>query len=100
DMWDAPGPQAARVEDVNDEEDDENKSTCYAYEYNKGPVADILGKGETAFEKMKEVQDSLGGSAYSPFEDWEEWELAQWLINNINQRAMDEFLKLPVVGEQ
>ncbi|KAI5996401.1 hypothetical protein EDD15DRAFT_2365242 [Pisolithus albus] len=41
DMWDAPGPQAAQVEDANDEEDDENKSTCYAYEYNKGPVADI-----------------------------------------------------------
>ncbi|KAI5995911.1 hypothetical protein EDD15DRAFT_2164382 [Pisolithus albus] len=96
-MWDAPGPQAARVEDANDEEDDENKSTCYAYEYNEGPVADILGKGETAFEKTKEVQDSLGGSAYSPFEDREEWELAQWLINNVNQRATDEFLKLPVV---
>ncbi|KAI5990447.1 hypothetical protein EDD15DRAFT_2170319 [Pisolithus albus] len=95
-MWDAPGPQAARVEDANDEEDDENKSTRYAYEYNEGPVADILGKGETAFEKTKEVQDSLGGSAYSPFEDREEWELAQWLINNVNQRATDEFLKLPV----
>ncbi|KAI5981382.1 hypothetical protein EDD15DRAFT_2115623, partial [Pisolithus albus] len=50
------------------------------------------------FEKMKELQDCFGGSAYSPFEDREDWELAQWLIDNVNQRAADEFLKLPVVS--
>ncbi|KAI6006884.1 hypothetical protein EDD15DRAFT_2383857 [Pisolithus albus] len=33
----------------------------------------------------------------SPFEDCEEWELAQWLINNVNQRATDEFLKLQLL---
>ncbi|KAI6101851.1 hypothetical protein F5141DRAFT_964381, partial [Pisolithus sp. B1] len=53
---------------------------------------------ETAFEKMKELQDGFGGSAYSPFEDHKEWELAQWLINNDTQWATDEFLKLPVVS--
>ncbi|KIK13982.1 hypothetical protein PISMIDRAFT_60662, partial [Pisolithus microcarpus 441] len=59
-----------------------------------------LGKGETAFDKMKKVQDGLGGSTYSPFEDRDEWELGQWLINNINQWATDEFLKLQVVSDQ
>ncbi|KAI6102035.1 hypothetical protein EDD16DRAFT_1696689 [Pisolithus croceorrhizus] len=41
---------------------------------------------------MKQVQHIFGGSRYPPFEDHEEWELAQWLINNVNQRATDEFL--------
>ncbi|KAI5984843.1 hypothetical protein EDD15DRAFT_2390291 [Pisolithus albus] len=76
--------------------DDEEYFPCYAREYDEGPVADVLGKGETVFNKMKKVQDSLGGSTYSPFEDRDEWELAQWLINNVNQRATDEFLKLQV----
>ncbi|KAI6106269.1 hypothetical protein EDD16DRAFT_1491001 [Pisolithus croceorrhizus] len=79
--------------------DNEECFPHYACEYDKGPVADVLGKGETAFNKMKKVQDSLGGSTYSPFEDRDEWELAQWLINNINQWVTDEFLKLQVVGD-
>ncbi|KIK17767.1 hypothetical protein PISMIDRAFT_110783, partial [Pisolithus microcarpus 441] len=54
----------------------------------------------TVFEKMKELQDGFGGSAYSPFEDHKEWELAQWLINNVTQWATDEFLKLPVVSHR
>ncbi|KAI6040960.1 hypothetical protein EDC04DRAFT_2879042 [Pisolithus marmoratus] len=86
---DAPRPYAAWVEDETDVEGD---NPCYA-------LANILGKGETAFEKMKETQDGLGGSVYSPFEDREEWELAQWLINNVNQQATDDFLKLQVVGD-
>ncbi|KAI5990101.1 hypothetical protein EDD15DRAFT_2170625 [Pisolithus albus] len=92
----APRSYAARVEDADDEDDGVSSSSRYAREYNEGPAADVLGKGETAFEKMKELQDCFGGSAYSPFEDREDWELAQWLIDNVNQRAADEFLKLPV----
>ncbi|KAI6011644.1 hypothetical protein EDC04DRAFT_2958726 [Pisolithus marmoratus] len=97
---DAPRPCAARVEDADDNEDNEdreNKISHYACEYDEGPVADILGKGQTAFEKMRRVQDGFGGSTYSPFEDREDWELAQWLIGNVNQWAADEFLKLQVV---
>ncbi|KAI6095123.1 hypothetical protein EDD17DRAFT_1772574 [Pisolithus thermaeus] len=87
-------PYAAWVEDMPD---DEEYFPCYACEYDEGPVANVLGKGETAFNKMKKVQDSLRGSTYSPFEDRDEWELAQWLINNVNQQATDEFLKLQVM---
>ena len=31
-----------------------------------------------------------------PFEDEEEWQLAEWLIQNVSQRQMDNFLKLPI----
>ncbi|KAI6160446.1 hypothetical protein EDD17DRAFT_1778355 [Pisolithus thermaeus] len=49
---------------------------------------------------MRELQDGFGGSTYSPFEDGEEWELAQWLINNVTQWTTDEFLKLPVISHR
>ncbi|KAI5987799.1 hypothetical protein EDC04DRAFT_2993988 [Pisolithus marmoratus] len=94
---DAPRPYATQVEDETDVEGD---NPHYACEYDEGPVADILGKGETAFEKMKETQDSLGGSVYSPFKDCKEWKLAQWLINNVNQWATDDFLKLQVIVDK
>ncbi|KIK19772.1 hypothetical protein PISMIDRAFT_13424 [Pisolithus microcarpus 441] len=100
---DTPRPHVAQVEDADDDEDTgdrQNRLSRYACEYDEGPVADILGTGQTAFENMREVQDSFGGSTYSPFEDREDWELAQWLINNVNQRATDEFLKLQVTRTQ
>ncbi|KIK26765.1 hypothetical protein PISMIDRAFT_94556, partial [Pisolithus microcarpus 441] len=100
---DTPRPHVAQVEDADDDEDTgdrQNRLSRYACEYDEGPVADILGTGQTAFENMREVQDGFGGSTYSPFEDREDWELAQWLINNVNQRATDEFLKLQVTRTQ
>ncbi|KAF8124416.1 hypothetical protein EV363DRAFT_1178044, partial [Boletus edulis] len=35
---------------------------------------------------------------YAPFVDRSEWELAGWLVKNVNQRATDGLLKLPVVS--
>ncbi|KAI6016622.1 hypothetical protein BKA83DRAFT_4473351 [Pisolithus microcarpus] len=69
---DTPRPHVAQVEDMDDDEDTgdrQNRLSRYAC--------------QTAFENMREVQDGFGGSAYSPFEDREDWELAQWLINNL-----------------
>ncbi|KAI9453445.1 hypothetical protein HD554DRAFT_2031914 [Boletus coccyginus] len=41
-------------------------------------------------------QDSTKKGTYVPFADYDEWELAQWLIKTINQHATDKFLKLPI----
>ena len=35
---------------------------------------------------------------WAPFEDLEEWDLAQWLLLNAGQNATDKFLKLPIVS--
>ncbi|KAF8549636.1 hypothetical protein OG21DRAFT_1525665 [Imleria badia] len=70
----------------------------YAYEYDQGPAAEVLGSGPTVFETMKDVQEAAGQGVYSPFADREEWELADWLIRNVNQRATDELLKLSIPG--
>ncbi|KAG1825196.1 hypothetical protein EV424DRAFT_1471780 [Suillus variegatus] len=37
-----------------------------------------------------------GEDPWSPFEDAEEWDLAQWLVKNLGQTRTDEFLKLPI----
>ena len=33
-----------------------------------------------------------------PFEDQAEWDLACWLIRNVGQKSIDEYLKLPIVS--
>ena len=47
---------------------------------------------------MKSLQEVLGQGAYVLFADRSEWELANWLAKNMNQQAMDKFLKLPIVS--
>jgi hypothetical protein len=63
-------------------------------------VADVLGTHATSFEQMKMFQDSAEKGPYAPFVDLDEWELAWWLIKTVNQRATDEFLKLPIVSSR
>lgn len=61
-------------------------------------MAEILGKGKTFFEKLQERQESVGSEKWAPFEDQEEWELAQWLLRSVGQKKIDEYLKLPIVS--
>ena len=49
------------------------------------------------FESLDEEQKREGGSHWAPFEDKDEWELAEWLIQNAVQKQTDTFLKLPIV---
>ncbi|KAI9461411.1 hypothetical protein HD554DRAFT_2206691 [Boletus coccyginus] len=60
-------------------------------------AADVLGTHAISFEWMKMFQDSTKKGTYVPFADYDEWELAQWLIKTINQHATDKFLKLPIM---
>ncbi|KAG1779091.1 hypothetical protein EV702DRAFT_1178629 [Suillus placidus] len=55
-----------------------------------------LYEGETKFEGYKRDQEEGSEHPWSPFEDTEEWDLAQWLIKNLGQTRTDEFLKLPI----
>lgn len=70
----------------------------YARKYDEGHAANVLGSAKTAFESMKDLQEASGHGAYAPFKDRSEWELAKWLVQNVNQRATDEFLKLSIVS--
>ncbi|KAI6130582.1 hypothetical protein EV401DRAFT_2054275 [Pisolithus croceorrhizus] len=57
-------------------------------------VAKILGSWEMVFKSM-EVAENM----WAPFHGEEEWELARFLMKNIGQTKMDEFLKLDIVQQ-
>ena len=69
------------------EHDSMNAGTCqrYVHEFDEGCAADVLGSAKTAFELMKDLQETSGQGAYAPFADHSEWELADWLVKNMNQ---------------
>lgn len=58
----------------------------------------VLGSAQTAFKKMADHQESSGAGVYHPFKDFEEWELAEWLVKNVNQRVTEDLLKLSIVS--
>jgi hypothetical protein len=82
----------ARVEEVEDEE------TYPRYVKEFPTRAEELGDGKMAFEEIFEDQSAKGESPWAPFTDKDEWELARWLVKNVNQRATEEFLKMPGVS--
>jgi len=80
------------VEEVEDEE------TYPRYVKEFPTRAEELGDGKMAFEEIFEEQKAKGESPWAPFADKDEWELARWLVKNVNQRATEEFLKMPGVS--
>jgi len=93
-------PQQHTVE-LEEIEDKENplKPARYQKAY-PGLVAEVLGVGKTPFEKLWEEQAALGENEWAPFAGQEEWDLARWLMNNVGQNSIDEYLKLPIVSSQ
>jgi hypothetical protein len=91
-------PQAKRPRPtVEDEEDEEAGGRGrFPMEY-PGNVAEILGTGETEFQKLYKQQQASEQNPWAPFEDKDEWELAEWLMKRANKTSIDEFLKLPIV---
>jgi hypothetical protein len=81
------------VEEVEDEEVVSRFIVKYPF-----AVADILGVGKTAFQKLHEKQLASGLPSWAPFKDEEEWTLAQWLVNRVNKTGIEEYLKLKIVG--
>jgi hypothetical protein len=56
------------------------------------------GNCKPLYEYLDEQQKKEGGSRWGPFEDEDEWRLAEWLIRNVGQKQTDIFLKLPIVS--
>jgi hypothetical protein len=82
--------------DVQDVHDAHSQSR-YRRRYT-GQAVEILGKGKTNFEAWQEAQTIHNDNEWAPFHDEKEWNLAQWLIKNVGQKSIDEFLKLPIVS--
>ncbi|KAG6375555.1 hypothetical protein JVT61DRAFT_3119 [Boletus reticuloceps] len=84
--------------DLDHGNNDREACQRFAREFDEGRAGDVLGSAKTAFETMKDLQDASGQCAYAPFADCDEWELADWLVNNVNQGATDKYLKLGIVS--
>lgn len=93
-----PDRQESHVQEDVHEDEHGSHFPRFAQEFSEKPAAEVIGHEQTPFERMKGHQEATGGGPYAPFADHEEWALAQWLIKNVNQRATEEFLKLPIVS--
>jgi len=91
-----PHPQHATVEIIPDNEaiDGSRYIENFPEQYMAGAT---WGKGKPLFEYLVTEQNKEGGSRWAPFEDEDEWQLAEWLIRNVGQKQTDAFLKLPIV---
>jgi hypothetical protein len=95
DMSQSPG---VHVEEVAEEDGLTGTNVYYVEKYpEQGHAGAVYGKADTRFEKIKQAEVNVGGHKWGPFEDNEEWELAEWLIKNVGQGQTDAFLKLQIV---
>lgn len=61
-------------------------------------VGNPISFQKMCFERQRKEEMMNGKRPWEPFSSQEDWELARWLINNVNQRAIDKYLKLPIVS--
>ena len=87
----------ARIEEVEDEETHPETSGLRFAEPYPHPIAQPIRCEKTRFEVQQDQDSTAGRHPWEPFTSKEEWELATWLINNVNQTATDTYLKLPIV---
>ncbi|KAG1869961.1 hypothetical protein F4604DRAFT_1881323 [Suillus subluteus] len=93
-----PAPSKSRRITIEEVEDEDGTPFSYTGHYFE-PQADAgwaLHEGETKFERYRRHQEEEVEDRWSPFEDAEEWDLAEWLVKNLGQTRTDEFLKLPI----
>ncbi|KAF7968708.1 hypothetical protein HWV62_29670 [Athelia sp. TMB] len=93
------GPQSKRVR--MEEVADEDAPGRYPVSY-PGSAAEACGLGKTAFEHIcdEHIQMGHGDNPWAPFEDDDEWGLAEWLTKRVNKTATDEYLKLPITRKR
>ena len=76
------------------------ESAYYIQEFppNLGAGA-VWGEEVPFFEKLWQEPEQVqnGSSRWGPFDDQNEWELAQWLIRNIGHNQTNSFLNLNIV---
>ena len=100
-VFGSPPPGTASVE--NENVDDDHKYTDSTGQNNHyikpypGDAGHSIRKTKTRYENWLENQRCEEKKPWDPFED--EWVLTMWLLNNVGQKATDQFLKLPIVSE-
>ncbi|KAI6098415.1 hypothetical protein EV401DRAFT_2147553 [Pisolithus croceorrhizus] len=98
DLCDEPLSKRAWVEEDVDDIPDRPSEAHFTEQFIR-LATKILGAQNTLFESMEAVETAKKESMWAPFHTKGEWELAHFLMKNIGQTKMDEFLKLKIVWE-
>ncbi|KAG1894285.1 uncharacterized protein F5891DRAFT_1131006 [Suillus fuscotomentosus] len=85
----APKHRQVTIEEVEDEDHAQYFEQCVG-------ASQTLREGQTSFERFQQYKECMGEDKWAPFNDGEEWGLAEWLVKNLGQTRTDEFLKLPI----
>jgi hypothetical protein len=98
-----PWPQRATANvPINEEvniNSESNHKACYIEYFPEEHLAGATwGRCKPLFASLDEEQKREGGSRWAPFEDELEWQLGEWLIQNVGQKQTDLYLKLPIVS--
>ena len=93
----SPPPVDPHVEYPAEDNDDQPASPARYSEAYPRSAGQPIRKEKTDFEKFRDDDSDAGRPPWDPFASKKEWELARWLINNVNQRATEEYLNLPIV---
>jgi hypothetical protein len=95
---------------VEDTKDEEARIKHSVHSWFIEPFDAVEGAGapvssrrvKTAFERLCD-EKSAGSQTeeariWEPFEDKDDWDLAEWLTRTVGQNAIDKYLKLPIVS--
>ena len=93
-----PGPSILGSEETDAVINDARSRSRYQKAYPAGYAAELLGKGKTKYEMWEENQRLHGENEWAPFRSQKEWDLVQWLIKNVGQKSIDEYLNLPIAS--
>ncbi|KAI6022608.1 hypothetical protein EDC04DRAFT_2900778 [Pisolithus marmoratus] len=93
-----PKPKSRHASVEDDIEDGTSPANvgCFAEQY-AGIAAQIFSSWPTVFEEMEKAKYRNCRSQWSPFQSEEEWDLACFLMKNVGQTKIDEFLKLSLI---
>ncbi|EDR11969.1 uncharacterized protein LACBIDRAFT_324272 [Laccaria bicolor S238N-H82] len=81
------------VEEVPDEDNPLHDNVRYVEDFPKAAKAG-------ATWGIRREQETEGDPIWGPFADEAEWQLAQWLLQNVGQKQVDAYLKLPIMCDR
>ena len=94
-----PPSKCARVEEEIEDLPKWPASERFTEQY-PGVTATVLGKKPTIFKTMEATELENGDNEWALFCNEDEWELAQFSMQNLGQKKIDKYLKLKLVSKQ
>jgi hypothetical protein len=94
-------PRCFGAEDVEQDEGLTDPTRAFNRYVEAWPGDAGLGirKSRTQFEEWLKIQESEGKNPWEPFASKDEWALAEWLLKNVGQKSINNFLKLKIVSQ-